>query len=292
MPSAIPMPGAAPVARTPAPGPSRTAPAARRPGRARALAAGAALLAAALLGGCASYETTAPRDAREQAADRPPSAGKGGSGDAAGLPPGAVDCRKAKCIALTFDAGPGEDTPRLLDVLKREHVHATFFLLGANHVMKHPGTVRRIAAEGHELGNHTWSHRILTGIGEAQVREELARTQDAVERITGRRPAVMRPPQGRTDGKVARVSRELGLAQVLWSVSAKDYATDDPAVIEKRVLDQAGRDGVVLLHDIYPGTVPAVPGILAGLKQRGYTVVTFSQLLAPAVPEPGRVYKP
>jgi peptidoglycan/xylan/chitin deacetylase (PgdA/CDA1 family) len=242
------------------------------------LAAAAALVLS--LGGCASYDTTSPRSAREKASST--------SQDA--LRP--VDCREARCVALTFDAGPGRYTPELLDILRKEGAHATFFMLGRDHVVKYPDTVRRIAAEGHELANHTWTHRILTEIGPDQAREEISLTQDAVERITGRRPVLMRPPQGRTDEDVSEICRDLGVAQVLWSVTAKDYSTDDSALIRKRVLDQVDRDGVILLHDIYPGTVPAVPGILAELRRRGYTVVTVSQLLAPAVPEPGRVYKP
>lgn len=159
-------------------------------------------------------------------------------------------------------------------------------------MLKHPKTVRRMATEGHELANHTWSHRILTDLDAKGIRTELARTQDAIERVTGRKPTLMRPPQGRTDREVVRVSRELGLAQVLWSATAKDYSTTDSALITRRILDDADRDGIILLHDIYDGTVPAVPGIIAELKRRGYTFVTVPQLLAPGVAEPGAVYKP
>ncbi|WP_055587636.1 polysaccharide deacetylase family protein [Peterkaempfera griseoplana] len=240
---------------------------------------GAAALALTL-GGCNSYDTTTPRSARDKA--------PAGSQVASG----AVDCRVAKCVALTFDAGPSANTPRLLDILKQHQAQATFFMLGAKHVVKYPDTVRRIAAEGHELANHTWSHQILTDIKPDEARKEITLTQDAVARITGTRPLLLRPPQGRTNDKVAAICRDLGMAEVLWSVTAKDYETTDSALIEKRVLDQVKPDGIILLHDIYQGTVPAVPGILDGLKQRGYTVVTVSQLLAPAKPQPGTVYKP
>ncbi|WP_405791719.1 polysaccharide deacetylase family protein [Streptomyces sp. NBC_01506] len=205
---------------------------------------------------------------------------------------GSVDCAKAKCIALTFDAGPGKDTPRLLDILKEEKVPATFFLLGKNHVLAHPDTVRRIADEGHEVANHTWSHRILTDLDRAGIRKELSRTQNAIAKITGRKPTLMRPPQGRTNGDVTDISRELGLSQVLWSATAKDYSTTDSDLIERRIVDDASADGIILLHDIYDGTVPAVPGIIEQLKKRGYTFVTVPQLFAPAVPKPGEVYRP
>ncbi|WSC94792.1 polysaccharide deacetylase family protein [Streptomyces sp. NBC_01754] len=231
------------------------------------------------LSGC-SMETTAPGTARADAAS-----------DAKGTF-GPVDCRKAKCIALTFDAGPGEDTPHLLDVLKEEKVPATFFLLGKNHVLKHPETVRRIEAEGHEVANHTWSHEILTDKKPDEIRAELDKTQLAIEKITGKKPRLMRPPQGRTDDTVSDISKELGLSQILWSATAKDYSTNDSALITERILDQADKDGIILLHDIYKGTVPAVPGIIEALKKRGFTFVTVPQLMAPAEPEPGTIYRP
>ena len=248
-----------------------------------AAAAVAAVSLALTLGGC-SMETTSPGAAREAAgADAKPLV--------ADETP-AVDCEKAKCIALTFDAGPGKDTPRLLDTLKEKKVPATFFLLGKNHVLKHPDVVRRIADEGHEVANHTWTHQRLDELNPEQIREELGRTQDAIAKITGSKPTLMRPPQGRINDDVTDVSRELGLAQILWSATAKDYSTTDSELIKKRIVDQAGRDGIILLHDIYDGTVPAVPGIIDELKKRGYTFVTVPELLAPAEPEPGTVYRP
>lgn len=286
--------------------------AARRTSMAGLLTATSLTLA---LSGCATYDVTAPADARAEAPAAAVKAmdarlaaareakngestegktGKKGDGPAGTKGPGGdeVDCRKAKCVALTFDAGPSENTDRLLDILKREKAHATFFMLGAQHVEKRPAEVKRIDAEGHELANHTWSHQILTDIEPAEARREMSRVQDAVRKITGKTPKLMRPPQGRTDESVSAISKDLGLAQVLWSVTAKDYETNDSALITKRVLEQTERDGIILLHDIYRGTVPAVPGILKELKKRGYTVVTVSQLLAPAKPQPGMVYRP
>ncbi|MFJ4923857.1 polysaccharide deacetylase family protein [Streptomyces sp. NPDC088725] len=252
----------------------------RKPLRTRAAVPRVAVAALVLtLSGC-SAGTTSPASARDEAA----ADDKGRTG--------AVDCAKAHCIALTFDAGPGKDTPRLLDILKEKKVHATFFLLGKNHVMRHPDLVAREAREGHEVGNHTWTHKVLTGLDADAVRDELSRTQDAIAKATGHRPTLMRPPQGRTDKTVDDVSRELGLSEVLWSATAKDYSTTDTALIRKRIVDQASRDGIILLHDIYAGTVPAVPGIIDDLRKRGYTFVTVPELMAPAHPEPGTVYRP
>ncbi|WP_328477547.1 polysaccharide deacetylase family protein [Streptomyces sp. NBC_00377] len=223
-----------------------------------------------------TYDHTSPRAARDKAT---------------GSVTGNVDCRKAKCVALTFDGGPSPTTPGLLDILKQHHLHATFFVQGRGHIAKYPEILRRIADEGHEIGNHTWTHERLTDLDTDDARQELARTQDAIERIIGSRPTLMRPPEGRTDDDVADVCRDLGLAQVLWTVTAKDYETTDSALITKRVLDQTRRDGIILLHDLHKGTVPAVPGIIEALEQRGYSIVTVSQLLAPAKPQPGMVYR-
>ncbi|CAM5325670.1 polysaccharide deacetylase family protein [Streptomyces griseomycini] len=250
----------------------------KRPGTAfRALASVLAATAATLaLSGCTQVETTAPsavRSADVQARF------------------GTVDCREVKCIALTFDAGPSEHSARLLDILKEKQVPATFFLLGRRHIDTYPELVERMADEGHEVANHTWTHRILTDLEPEEIREELERPNEEIERLTGRRPTLMRPPQGRTDGTVNGISRELGLAEVLWSVTAKDYRTTDSGLITRRVLAQSSRDGIILLHDIYDGTVPAVPGIIDALKKRGYVFVTVPQLLAPGRAEPGKVYR-
>ncbi|MEV5846671.1 polysaccharide deacetylase family protein [Streptomyces sp. NPDC051985] len=258
-------------------------PFAKRTRRSRVLIAAVTAVAAALAVALTlaltvtTYDHTSPRAARDKA--------KGGVA-------GSVDCRKAKCVALSFDGGPSPTTPALLDILKQDGLHATFFVQGRGHIAKYPGILRRIAAGGHEIGNHTWTHPRLTDLDEAGARHELQRTQDAIERITGERPVLMRPPEGRTNRKVAKICKELGLAQVLWSVTAKDYETTDSALITKRVLDQTHRDGIILLHDLHKGTVPAVPGIIKALEQRGYTLVTVSQLLAPAEPQPGMVYRP
>ncbi|MFI7499787.1 polysaccharide deacetylase family protein [Streptomyces sp. NPDC049687] len=248
--------------------------------RPAATIAAAASLAVALTG-CGGPGTTAPSAARAHPAATVQAAARFGT----------VDCREVKCIALTFDAGPSENSARLLDILKEKQVPATFFLLGKRHIEKYPELVRRMADEGHEVASHTWDHKILTRIEPDEIREELRRPNEEIERLTGHRPTLMRPPQGRTNDTVHEISRELGLAEVLWTVTAKDYTTTDSALIRKRVLAQASRDGIILLHDIYDGTVPAVPGIIDALKERGYVFVTVPQLLAPGEAEPGKVYR-
>jgi peptidoglycan/xylan/chitin deacetylase (PgdA/CDA1 family) len=259
-------------------------------GAAFALTAGTLALA---LSGCTQYDTTKPSAARKAtaAADKAVDA-KGGDAKGTRGDVGTADCRRVKCVALTFDAGPSENSPRLLDILKDRKVPATFFLLGKNHIAKHPDLVKRMSREGHELASHTWDHKILTDISDKAVRDEFRRTDDAVEKLTGKRPTLMRPPQGRTNDHVSALAKEEGLAQILWDVTCKDYQTTDSALIQKRAVDQTRRDSIILLHDIYKGTVPAVPGIIDTLKERGYVFVTVPQLLAPGKAEPGKIYKP
>ncbi|OWA12478.1 deacetylase [Streptomyces sp. CS113] len=246
------------------------------------------------LSGCTKLETHSPSSVRNAAdtsaaeADAA-AATNGAQARAGGL--GTVDCAHAKCIALTFDAGPSENSARLLDILKEKQVPATFFLLGKRHIDTYPELVRRMSDEGHEVASHTWTHKILTDAEPDEIREELERPNKEIERLTGKRPTLMRPPQGRTDDTVHDICRELGLAEVLWSVTAKDYKTNDSDLITERVLDQSSRDGIILLHDIYDGTVPAVPGIIDALKKRGYVFVTVPQLMAPGKAEPGKVYR-
>ncbi|MFF3947461.1 polysaccharide deacetylase family protein [Streptomyces sp. NPDC001902] len=247
------------------------------------LAAVASIASIAVTSGCSTlHGVTSPADARA-AAQRAARAGSHRP---------APDCTVEKCVALTFDGGPGATTPKLLDILAEKKVRATFFVQGKGHTDTYPQTLRRMARNGHEIGNHTWSHKVLTELDARQVSDELTPVQNDVRRITGHAPTLMRPPQGRTDDDVSAVMRELGLAQVLWSVTAKDYATTDTALITRRVLDQTKRDGIILLHDRYRGTIPAVPGIVDALRRRGYVLVTVSELMAPAVPRPGTVYRP
>ncbi|MFD7563591.1 polysaccharide deacetylase family protein [Streptomyces tendae] len=263
--------------------------------RLRVLATFAAAASLTLaLSGCTKLETHSPSSVRNAADASTAEAGtgagaKGAQARAGGL--GTVDCAHTKCIALTFDAGPSENSARLLDILKEKQVPATFFLLGKGHIDTYPELVRRMSDEGHEVASHTWTHKILTDADPDEIRDELERPNKEIERLTGKRPTLMRPPQGRTDDTVHDICRELGLAEVLWSVTAKDYKTNDSDLITERVLDQSSRDGIILLHDIYDGTVPAVPGIIDALKKRGYVFVTVPQLMAPGKAEPGKVYR-
>ncbi|WP_406343941.1 polysaccharide deacetylase family protein [Streptomyces sp. NBC_00648] len=247
----------------------------------RAVAAGFAASVLLFCVGCATGAevSNAPRPAPvrhvHEGDESPPEAAPGGG---RGALPYSPLCRTAKCIALTFDDGPGPYTAQLLDILGREGVRATFFLVGDKPVHTYPDLVRRIAAQGHAIGNHTWTHPVLTGLPEAEILRQLTLTQSALQQLTGVRPTLMRPPKGLTDARVTGAARALGLAQILWNVTATDYHNTTTELVRKLVLERARPGGVVLLHDVLKWTVPAVPGIIAGLRGAGYTLVTVPQL--------------
>jgi peptidoglycan/xylan/chitin deacetylase (PgdA/CDA1 family) len=199
--------------------------------------------------------------------------------------------RDRRQIALSFDDGPSGTTPAILDALEACGVRATFFVIGS-WVEQLPDIVRDTAARGHELGNHTWTHVDADRTPElATLRDEVARTNDVIERVAGRRPALMRPPSGSDPGRFARVAAECGLAAtVLWSVQSFDWQDpDDPAEIVAQVTAEVEPGAIVLLHDgqretndAHPrsSTLAALPTLLERLVADGYAFATVSELLA------------
>ncbi|QYC44527.1 Peptidoglycan-N-acetylglucosamine deacetylase [Nonomuraea coxensis DSM 45129] len=201
----------------------------------------------------------------------------------------AFDCGRVKCVALTFDDGPGDHTGRLLDLLGRRDVRATFFVIGQMVAADRGGRLtRRIVHEGHEIGNHSWSHPALTGLSDEGVRRELRHTGELVRRLTGVRMRVMRPPYGATDKHVARETRREGLAQILWNVDTLDWRDRNSEVVARRA-GKARPGSIVLMHDIHATTVRAVPHVLDTLSRRGFTFVTVSELYG-RPPVPGKEY--
>ncbi|MFI6574766.1 polysaccharide deacetylase family protein [Nocardiopsis sp. NPDC050513] len=196
-----------------------------------------------------------------------------------------VDCSdpETRCVALTYDDGPGGRTPELLDTLAEYDARATFFVTGVP-VMEHPRIVRRAYAEGHEIANHTLSHPDLSGLGQGAARGELEIVQAQVYRETGYTMDLMRPPYGATDDGVAAVTEEMGLAQILWSVDTMDWKDRDASVVTGRALDGASHGAIILMHDIHGTTIDASHRIIRELDARGYTMVTVSQLLGTTTP--------
>jgi peptidoglycan-N-acetylglucosamine deacetylase len=200
-----------------------------------------------------------------------------------------VDCRRVKCVALTFDDGPGPYTTRLLGMLAARHVHVTFFLIGGN-IRGREAIVRQELAEGHAIGDHSWSHPDLSRLPASAVRSQLARTQGEIVRTTGMPTRLMRPPYGATDRQVGKVAESLGLAEIIWNVDTNDWRDHNPPLVAHRAITEARRGCIILMHDIHPTTVAAVPKILRGLAKRGFTFATVPELLAAHPIRPGKLY--
>ncbi|WP_159770463.1 polysaccharide deacetylase family protein [Streptomyces sp. HM190] len=208
-----------------------------------------------------------------------------GTATPASAAPRNVDCRKVRCVALTFDDGPVTDTRRLLRTLKERDVRATFYVVGKN-AQRYPATVRDASLAGHQIGNHSWDHADLTKLGAAKVASQFSRADAAIKQATGKKPTTVRAPYGAHD---ATVRAAAGRPLVHWSVDTLDWKYRDTARLIRTVGAQTRPGDIVLLHDIHRTTVDAVPGIITALTARGFHFVTVDQLFAPARLSAGKV---
>ena len=183
-------------------------------------------------------------------------------------------------VAITFDDGPHASlTPQILDVLKKHGAKATFFVLGSN-AARYSSILARAAAEGHEIGNHTYSHIQMTASTQEKIASEISRTNALIEAAIGSSPKVMRPPYGAINAKlVSMMFNNYGLKSILWNVDTNDWRRPGSAVVAKRAVDGAKPGAIILMHDIHAGTAAAVESIVTGLQARGYTLVTVSELI-------------
>lgn len=206
-------------------------------------------------------------------------------------------------VALTFDDGPNPPyTDRILDVLHAEHAPATFFVVGRA-VVAYPATMRRIARDGHAIGNHTWDHAHLIVESRGTMRAELDRTDVAIAKITGRHTHLMRPPFGSRDFMVVNEAHRLGYRVVMWNVPLpRDWEQPGDATIVKRVVENVGDGSIIVLHDGNRGRIcarekrpthdcdrsqeiGATRSIVQALRARGFRFVTIPQLIADAQPK-------
>ncbi|MEU2428947.1 polysaccharide deacetylase family protein [Streptomyces sp. NPDC007861] len=187
-------------------------------------------------------------------------------------------------VALTFDDGPDPVyTRQVLEILDRYGARATFFCVG-HHVVALPDEVRRIAAAGHELGNHSWSHPFLFDLTPDQLREQIDRTAEALAGVTGETPTWFRPPYGALSPEVLAALEGHPTTLTMWDVDARDWARPGPERIAATVLEAAGPGSVVLMHEGAGDrgqTVQALPSIVEGLLERGLELVTVGELSAP-----------
>ena len=190
-----------------------------------------------------------------------------------------------RVVALTFDDGPSPDvTPRILDVLRREHVRATFFVLG-RHAERHPELVERMVREGHEVASHGWSHGVLTFAGPRRIVWELVRTQRLLERLGVRRVRLFRAPHGFRNPFVVRTAQRLGYRVVGWSAGVFDTARPGADVIVARTKRALEPGAIVLLHDADGNgtddrtqTAEALPAIVDAVRHASLRPVTVSEL--------------
>lgn len=185
-------------------------------------------------------------------------------------------------IALTFDDGPHPyQTQRILNILERYGVKATFFMVGMN-VQNYPSVAREVYQRGHEIGNHTFSHRHLKALSAWELTSEIEACEAALEGLCECRPHLFRPPEGAITDSVLECAREQDYELILWSIDTRDWESRDAQAIVTGVLEQVHPGDIILMHD-YIGRGTATPQalemLLPELLARGYEPVTVSTLL-------------
>lgn len=195
---------------------------------------------------------------------------------------------RKKRIALTFDDGPqSETTPRVLAILKKYNAHATFYIVGS-HVEGNESIIKQIVAEGHELGNHSYSHPLLPKKSADEVYKEVHSTSDLIAKASGGlRPMSLRPPYGGFDKMVAE---QAGIAIVNWSIDSLDWKYRDAAKTIQHIKENTHNGGILLMHDIHEESVEALPTIIEYLQAEGYELVTVDELMAGQPLKPNHAY--
>lgn len=193
-----------------------------------------------------------------------------------------------KMIALTFDDGPNYNTNKVLDILEKYNVPATFFILGSK-IKENEYLLKRMASSGMEIGNHTYSHLLLTKYQEDKIKEEIESTSNLIFEVTGKYPTLLRPSYGSVNSKIKKTA---DMPIIIWDIDTLDWKYHNSKRISKRVLNKAGDGDIVLMHDIYSATANALNIIIPELQSRGYTFVTVSELFyyKEVNLEKGRVY--
>ncbi len=188
-----------------------------------------------------------------------------------------------KVIALTFDDGPHRKyTDEILDILKQYEIKATFFVIGKN-AETYPDKLKRISDEGHEIGNHTYSHITAEKTGKSNFKSELEKTHGIIKRITGKEPVLFRPPTGYCNTLAVKSATEMDYKIIMWTVDTKDWAHSSKESIEKTVRSHVCGGSIILFHDYITAPSPtpnALSKIIPELLEEGYRFVTVSELLS------------
>ncbi|UQZ37117.1 polysaccharide deacetylase family protein [Paenibacillus sp. PK3_47] len=190
-----------------------------------------------------------------------------------------------KMIALTFDDVPDPRfTPQLLDVLRRYHVKATFFVVGSR-AEKHPALVARMIREGHVIGNHSYNHPEFGKLDLNAFRSQIVRTENIISAVAGYKPRLIRPPYGDVSEQQLKWAKARGYKLVNWNVDSLDWRSLPKAQVRNNILAQAGKGAIILQHggggkgSNLNGTIQALPEVISILRKRGYTFVTVPQML-------------
>lgn len=198
-----------------------------------------------------------------------------------------VNCHAHPCLALTFDDGPNPmTTPKVLDILERERVPASFFVVGS----RVPGSnalLKRMWHDSDEIGNHSWSHPDFTTLPVAAIEQQIAQTQAVIQAAGVPTPTLFRPPYGAVNPTVIA---NVPLTIMFWNEDPRDWAASSPQAVERAVLNSARPGGVVDMHDIYASTAAALDPIIKKLKTEHYQFVTVSQLLGLKPGQKGEFY--
>ena len=189
------------------------------------------------------------------------------------------DYEGQKIVALTFDDGPGPYTERLLNELKARNARATFFVLGTR-VDAYPNLIRRMAEEGHVVGNHSNAHNMLHRMDLLGVRNEMGKCAEKIEKLLGYRPCVMRCPGGNSSSTVIQYAKEAAIPIINWSVDTRDWESRNKEAILKVAKANIKDGSIVLLHDIHQVSVEATIELMDWLIEQGYTMVTVPELLS------------
>lgn len=180
-----------------------------------------------------------------------------------------------KVVALTFDDGPSQYTDKILKLLKKYDACATFFVVG-NKVNFYDDTLREMLKQGSEIGNHSYSHKLLTRLSEKEFKDDLNKTQEIIKKLTGFTPKVFRPTYG---GYTNKIKKYTDLSFVLWDVDSRDWSVKKKDKILKNVLPNVKSGSIVLMHDNHEYSLKALEPMIKELKAKGYKFVTVSELL-------------
>lgn len=180
-----------------------------------------------------------------------------------------------KYVAITFDDGPSKYTNKLLDILDKHSVKATFYIVGER-ISYYPEYLKRAADSGHAFGNHSWDHSNLSKLSDEQKRANLQQTSDKLFEVCGKRPTTIRPPGGNWDRSVKVFD---GCNVVYWSVDPEDWKYRNTETVVNNIMSQVGNKSIILLHDLYETSVDAADIVIGKLKEQGYTFVTVDEML-------------